>query len=188
MAERLPKAGRVYRYKKLLFWAQGGTICIEDTTDGGFDVVTAAEFAARVIAVRGVLEADAHKYADERNEDWNFVVNGAAAVKEARRKQGDPFDPRVLDQLLRARRRSFIFTGQGNYSVSFADAPVIMERPGAPGGLVVSDQDSRPDYQIVPPTGGGGRAVILHTVSQDCAPDQAAQLPPIPTKDGQRRR
>lgn len=172
LLDKLPKAGRVYRYKALLFWAQGGLVCIEDTSaEGEFKTVTAAEFAARVITVRRLLERHAHKYADERNEDWNFIVNGAACVKEARR-QGDPFDPAVLEELLRSRKRSYIYTGDSTATVTFD--PVVAES----GGVAVA-------HAFKP---GQGQSVTLHTVSQDHAPDQAAQLPPLPTKEDKHRR
>lgn len=115
--DQLPPAGRVRKYKSLLFWPQGGVVCIVDESkDGEFTTATAAEFAARVIQIRYLIERGTHKYADERNADYNFVCDGAACVKEAR-KQGDPFDPKVLEHLLRHRRRSFIFTGNGTGKV-----------------------------------------------------------------------
>lgn len=165
MSTKLPKPGQVYRYKKLLYWAQGGVICIEDTRDGEFKTESRVEFAARVITIRTVLAADRYKYADERNEDFNFVINGAAAVKEAR-KQGDPFDPKVLESVLKHRRRSFIFTGDGSTaSVSYG------------GVLGVEDGEGTRQFSY-----DKGRSVVLHTVSQDEAPAQKALLPPIPTK------
>ncbi len=48
---RLPAKGRVYRFQDLIFWAQGGWVCVEDTgMDGDFRNLHSAEFAARVVA------------------------------------------------------------------------------------------------------------------------------------------
>lgn len=113
------KQGKVYAYKNLIFWAQGGVICIEDKENGDFNTVTAAEFAARIITVREILAKDRHRFTDERNEDHNFILNGCACVKEAR-KQGDPFDPAVIAYMNRHRGKSYIFTGDGTAVVSNA--------------------------------------------------------------------
>lgn len=115
--DRLPPKGTVYRYRKLLFWAQGGCICIEDEAmDGDFQVVSRAEFAARVITMRANLEKGRYKYPDERIEDENFVINGAKAVKEGKH-QGDPFDPEVLQQKMFELRQGRILLGNGSGAV-----------------------------------------------------------------------
>lgn len=170
-SDKLPKAGRVYRYKSLLFWAQGGIICIVDEAqDGDFHTETAADFAARVILMGRSLKLHQHVYADEREADTNFVLNGAACVKEAR-KQGDPFDPAALAQMLRSRSRSFIYTGDGCARV--VEDPVVKQS----GGIAQ-------EFQFSP---GSGSSITLHTVSQDQAPEQKSELPPIPTKGDKSR-
>jgi len=116
--DRLPPKGRVYRYRKLLFWAQGGCICIEDEAmDGDFKVVRRSDFAARIIAIRANLEKGRYRYVDDRIADENFIINGAAAVKEGR-KQGDPFDPEVLRQKMLEWRNGKIILGNGSGGVS----------------------------------------------------------------------
>jgi hypothetical protein len=120
------KKGKVYKYRKLLFWAEGGCICIEDTSnEGNFKVVTRAEFAARVITLREYARRHTHRYADERIEDENFIVNGCAAIKEGKR-QGDPFDPAVLEQMLREHRKTYVL---GNGSVVIGHAKMQDESP-----------------------------------------------------------
>ena len=125
----MPKAGKVYKYRNLIFWAQGGQICIEDTADGSYRVCGRAKFAARVIMMNNVLKrasAEALRFSDERNADYNFVTDGAAAVKEAKR-QGDPQDPRVMEHWIKHHRPGYIFTGNSGSVVW--QGPVVGLKP-----------------------------------------------------------
>jgi hypothetical protein len=110
--DKMPTPGKHFRYRDLVYWPQAGTICIDDTRDNSFVVVTVQDFKMRIVMFRTLLERSTHKYSDERNEDWNFFLNATSCVKEAER-QGDPFDPAVLASFYRHRRRSYIFTGDG---------------------------------------------------------------------------
>lgn len=110
---RLPPRGRVYRFRKLIFWAQGGQVCIEDEgMEGDFRLMSSAEFAARLIAFKQCLARHVYNYPSERAEAENFVTNGVACVNEAY-KQGDPADPKVFEELRAERRRSIFYTGTG---------------------------------------------------------------------------
>jgi hypothetical protein len=167
--DTLPRKGKVYKYKKLLFWAQGGCVCIEDTSqEGDFKVIPRHEFAARIIALREYGRKHGYRYADERIEDDNFIINGCACVKEGKH-QGDPFDPTALQDILKSYSRNYVFTGDGNATVVFD--PVVTPA----GGTAVRHSP------------GPGGSVVLHTRSQDQAPAQKALLPPLPTKSDRRR-
>ncbi len=108
---RLPAKGRVYRFQDLIFWAQGGWVCVEDTgMDGDFRNLHSAEFAARVVAFKDMLKRHAFNYPDERREAENFVTNGFACVNEAY-KQGDPTDEKIFQELKAERKRSIFYTG-----------------------------------------------------------------------------
>jgi hypothetical protein len=108
---RLPIKGRVYRYRKLLFWAQGGWICLEDETqDGDFKVESSPTFAAKLVTFKVMLSRHLFNYPSERMEAENFVTNGIACVNEAY-KQGDPTDPKVFAELKAERKRSIFYTG-----------------------------------------------------------------------------
>jgi hypothetical protein len=127
MPELPIKSGKRYYYKKLMYWAENGCICIEDLRDGDFRMLTSAEFAARLITIRAVLDSDRNKFSDERNQDWNFLVQGCDCIREAK-QQGDMFDPAVMNYLKRHRHKSFslgVGTGQevDLFTVSQADAP-----------------------------------------------------------------
>ena len=128
------KQGKVYKYQDLIFWAQGGVICIEDTRDGSYQTASRAEFVARILVVRQSIDANRYQYPSERNEDYNFIFNGVAAVKEAK-QQGDPFDPAVIEALIRGRRKSWIFNSKGE----------------AIGSSNAISHGSSPDAHLLPP-------------------------------------
>ena len=162
--DHYPKKGRVYRFRNLLFWAQGGCICLEDTatSEGSFNVIKRTEFAARVIAIQKSVEAGHFNYASEREQAINFVINGCASIKEGRH-QGDPFDPKVLSQQLRDRQtnKGYIYLGDGT-KVSVAGDSSPGENP--PGK----------DYVV-----GPGQKVKLHTHTSKDVPERVANLSPI---------
>lgn len=135
-ADRLPKMGKVYRYRNLIFWAQDGCICIEDERPelgGDFRVVSRPDFAATIILFRDSYEKGGYAYAEMRNEDHNFIVNGCAAVKEAKR-QGDPNDPRVIESKMREHRRTFFYTGDTTGH--------LISRPIRDGNMVIKEQQA----------------------------------------------
>lgn len=110
---RLPPRGKVYRYQHLIFWAQGGWVCVEDESqDGDFRNLHSAEFAARLVVFRAMLKRHVFNYPDERLAAENFVTNGTACVNEAY-KQGDPSDPKIFEELKADRKRSIFYTGTG---------------------------------------------------------------------------
>ncbi len=110
IGDKLPPRGTTYKYKALEFWAQGGVICIEDTSDeteGRFRTVSIQEFLHRAVALKNCVQHVKYDYADERRQDEKFVEEAALCVRQAMR-QGDPFDPKVLEHFYKHRRRSFI--------------------------------------------------------------------------------
>lgn len=162
--DKLPAKGKVYRFRKMLFWAQGGCICMERTdVDGDFNVISRAKFAAEVIMMRDAVNKGCYdQYADERIEMTNFVVNGAAAVKEGK-KQGDPFDPAVMAQQLRDRHisKGFIYLGDGSkhtISTTVSDSPL-----------------ANPPARIVSPGPGQRVPVKVHTKRE--VPERVSDLP-----------
>ena len=113
--DKLPPRGKVYKYKKLEYWAQGGTICIEDTgveDETRFRTVTVKEFLRRALTLKVLVLKSKYDYVDERLTDEKFVEEAAKCIREAM-NQGDPFDPRVLEHYYRHRRRSFIVGADG---------------------------------------------------------------------------
>lgn len=167
--DKIPKKGKVYKYPQinLIFWAQGGCVCFEDTLDGSFQVLKRADFVARILLVRDCLAADTYRFADERNAATNFVIDGCECNKEAKH-QGDPFDPRVLEEKRRERENSKGY-------MSMAGAVMLGGLTGDVKSILWNGP--QPEKKFSP---GPGQQVTLRTRSQDDAPELAKFLPPLP--------
>jgi hypothetical protein len=136
-------AGRHYRFRKLEFWAERGLINIVDErfppdNPKSFNVVTVRDFLLRLNAISEEVKKSKFKYADERNEYINFLDNGVAACREAK-KQGRPDDPKAVAQILRDRRKN-IFVGNGQQTVLHTSAA-----SEAPEGLLLPPIPNHPD-------------------------------------------
>ena len=145
--DRYPAKGRVYRFRNLLYWAQGGCVCMERMDENGkFNVVQRKEFINRIVAIRDSLNMGHFRFADEREQMINFVLNACAVVKECR-KQGDPFDPRVLADQIRARKlqKGYIYLGDG--SVLFTDLCTKEQAMATPDELRGQQQGAQAQNQ-----------------------------------------
>lgn len=142
LTDVIPPKGRVYRYKKLLFWAQGGTIVIEDTAnEGDVRVVALTEFLERAWTLKRIVTKRDYRYADERRIDEKFVEDAALCGREAL-KQGDPFDPAVIETLVRHRRKSFVTAGGAVVNLHTASASECPEQAAALPMLPLGKQKS----------------------------------------------
>jgi hypothetical protein len=159
--DRVPPRGKVHRYRKLLFWAQGGCVCVENEDEAGaFKSMSRVDAVARVILFKQAVDEGAYNYADERIEATNFIVNWCDSVREAKR-QGDPFDPEVLAQQLRERQNSkgYIYLGDGSTK--------------AINGFSQTDAALIPKIFIP----GPGQKVVLRTGGSADFPQRAKELP-----------
>ncbi len=107
----------VYRYRKFEFWAAGGRVYIADTTKAGdeaYDLrerlrtIAPAELMQRAVAIAIAAKDD---YANVRSEVKQLMEDAAACAKEAK-KQGDPTDPKVREDMTKHRRKSSIIMPQ----------------------------------------------------------------------------
>jgi hypothetical protein len=132
-------AGKHYRFRKLEFWAESGMINLIDERHppehpGSFKVIMVREWLERL----NTLNKEIHrwnKYVDERNEMSNFIDNGIACVRDAK-KQGRPDDPKAAADILKSRRKThFIGTGQSTilHTASASSAPEGLLLPPMPG-------------------------------------------------------
>lgn len=108
---------RHYQFRDQDFWAENGLIYIMDYRDEvsdneRFAVATRANFVARAIALND--QARYEKYADERVELNNLILDMVQACKDAK-KQGDPTDPEVARQKAWENRKMIILS---NYDPS----------------------------------------------------------------------
>lgn len=120
----MAKQSRHYRYGNLEFWAEAGMICLQDerfppSHDQAFVTVMVREFLYRIRAVN-LAATKEDKYPDEREKDLTFVEQGLEVCRAAK-KQGRPDDPKVIDQMIRTRRRSSV-SGNGTAAMSGAVA------------------------------------------------------------------
>jgi hypothetical protein len=122
--DKLPTPGKPYKYKSMVFWAQGGSVCMESTQlpvghDKHFQVIHIADFRRRRNVLVRAIEKGAFAVWDERMAARKFVEDADACIREGER-QGNPMDPKVLAYLMRHRSRTFTFGGIGGSSVTVA--------------------------------------------------------------------
>jgi hypothetical protein len=110
-AHILGQVGKRYNHDGLEFWAEDGLIFWEDQNTGEFCVVTPSDFKQRAIALwLEAKRADQGGHIDQRDNLNDWVVKMHAAWKDAK-DQGDPTDPKVALQKLKARRKASLITG-----------------------------------------------------------------------------
>ncbi len=100
------REGTRYKFRSLLFWAQGGLICIEDARDNSFKAETVRDFLLRANAING--EIPRMGYTDERLEHQKFVEDAICSCRQAK-QQGQPDDPKAMADMLKMRRRSVLY-------------------------------------------------------------------------------
>ena len=126
------KKDKRYRFRKLEFWAEKGMVCVIDerfneNDERSFNVVPRVEFLKRTAAINEELKRHTFKYADERNEYLGFIENSIKVLRQAK-EQGDPLDPRSLEQFFRDRRRSYVY-GNGTARSAITAATPSAEAP-----------------------------------------------------------
>lgn len=97
------REGKHHRFKDLEFWAEEGVILIEDQLNGDVTAATCKDFVTRAKCIYD--EIPRMKYADERKELQDGVINMHAVWKEAK-EQGDPMDPEVARKKYLERKRA----------------------------------------------------------------------------------
>lgn len=83
---------KVYKFKRITFWAENGVVMVHDGRDGETHEVPALEFLKRGASFE--MESAVEKYFD----DANTLMDGACCVKacvDQALRQGDPTNERV---------------------------------------------------------------------------------------------
>jgi hypothetical protein len=118
----MAKAGTRYEHDQIVFWAENGLIYVEDHRDGTFNAISvkdalkrAAVLAveARRVAARVRVSAGSsgnHVAAEDRNKLLTCVENLIKACQQAR-TQGDPSDPKVIEDLRKQRKKNKLVFG-----------------------------------------------------------------------------
>lgn len=87
---------KIYKYKRITFWAQHGVVMVHDDRDGQTTEVPALEFKKRGASFK--LETSVEQYFDEANNLSALASDVDACVDQALR-QGDPTNPRVSREM-----------------------------------------------------------------------------------------
>lgn len=152
----MSKSGKHYRFRKLQFWAERGMINLIDERfqpdhPGSFKVVMVSEWLERLSTLNKELHRW-NKYPDERNEMSNFIDNGIASAKEAR-KQGRPDDPKAVSDVLKSRRKvHFLGSGQSTilHTSSSESVPEGLLLPPIPSPFGIPEQPAELQKLIIP--------------------------------------
>ena len=108
------QVGYHYRFRKLEFWAERGVVHIIDerflpANDRSYTVKTVRDFLLGLNAFSEELKKRTFKYADERNEYITLLDNGVQVCRDAK-KQGRPDDPKAIEQMIKDRRQTMLFS------------------------------------------------------------------------------
>jgi hypothetical protein len=96
----------VKNYGNLRIWAEGGLVRVEDKRDGSCETLSVRDALLRAQAISELISeklartrnrtTDARFYTDEINDMQNLVDDVIAVCKQAR-EQGEPSDPKVIE-------------------------------------------------------------------------------------------
>jgi hypothetical protein len=105
---------RVFKYRRQDFFAENGLIHVIDKDTGQYSCVSVAEFLQRARGFNKAARRMAAKkmWADERDETTRMVQDMIVCCEQAKR-QGDPFDPRALRQMINHSRSNHIAVPSG---------------------------------------------------------------------------
>lgn len=107
---------KLYKYKRITFWAENGVVMVHDDRDGQTTEVPALEFKKRGESFK--LETSVEQYFDEANNLSALASNVDACVDQALR-QGDPTNPRVSQEMANlASVRSWMIGSGGKAAVA----------------------------------------------------------------------
>lgn len=100
---------RIFKYRRQEFWAENGLCHVVDCHTGEYSCVSVADFLHRARAFNKAAYRGRHdkRWADERDELTRMVQDMIVCCQQAR-KQGDPFDPKVMHQMVTHRRSNHI--------------------------------------------------------------------------------
>jgi hypothetical protein len=95
----------ITNYGHLKFWAERGLIRIEDTRDGGYQIITVRTFLHRLQALNDMLgngRADVEGFADRNMvQELRRVIDEGVALCQKAQEQGMPSDPSACRDLRR---------------------------------------------------------------------------------------
>jgi hypothetical protein len=91
---------RPHRFRDLVFWAEGGAVVLQNEATGEVSVLPVKTFLERLLALN--LANTRERHIDEREELSSAVEAGVRIAREAK-DQGDPLDPKVIEQRMRHR-------------------------------------------------------------------------------------
>lgn len=95
--------GRRYRFRDMEFWAENGMVMLEDRNTGEFIAVTRRDMILRAMAFND--EINKIPWGDEREEMHSIVQSLADVIREAKH-QGDPSDPKVVEDRVKEIKRN----------------------------------------------------------------------------------
>lgn len=132
---------RVFKYRRQEFFAENGLVHVIDCHTGEYSCVSRVEFLQRARAFNKEARRMAAKkmWADERDELTRMVQDMIVCVQQAQ-AQGDPFDPKVMRQMVVHHR-------PGRVSVPNPEAVAAMPPPRR-RVYVPGQADARPGRNI----------------------------------------
>lgn len=98
--------------RPVMFWAERGLVRFEDTrddvpTDKKTGAMSWQDAAERVLALSGMVirSSEDRRWAHERQRLQQFICEMESVIAQAK-DQGSPFDPGVVSELARRRKKS----------------------------------------------------------------------------------
>lgn len=109
----MAKVGTRFYHDDIEFWAEHGLIYVEDHRDNSFQAITIRDALQRA----AVLSVEARRVrgkgpvsAEDRKHLLDCVDNLIQACRQAR-TQGDPMDPKVIEDLRKQRKKNVLVAG-----------------------------------------------------------------------------
>lgn len=115
-------ARKVFKYKRVSFWAEDGMVQTYDDRDGSFKEHAPMEFMARGHNF-GDEEAAVEMYHDEAHR-LKMLANDIQACVDQALRQGDPTNPKVQAQMANLSSRRVV-----NMGVALGSAMAAAPRP-----------------------------------------------------------
>lgn len=114
---------RHFVYKDLEWWAENGLIYMEDHKDNDFHAVTVRDALERAAALtverrridaraRSSSHASGNRVAAEDRAQLQTAIEGLIEACKDARKQGDPSDPKVIEDLRKQRKKNILIPGE----------------------------------------------------------------------------
>lgn len=132
---------RVFKYRRQEFFAENGLIHVIDKDTGAYSAVSVVEFLHRARQFNAEARRMAAKkmWADERDELTRMVQDMIVCCEQAR-KQGDPFNPKVMRQMVDHNRSRQIAVPNPQAAIPPKRSRIIVTGNGS--------QDQRPGRAI----------------------------------------